>query len=82
LRFPAKVSSPVERILYGFFKRPGTSVHNGHRGRMRVRVRERTFTCAWAGLGQFQPSTIHLFPFSFSARLRKSIENYRKMVKI
>jgi hypothetical protein len=25
---------------------------------------------------------IHLFPFSFSTRLRKSIENYRKMIKI
>jgi hypothetical protein len=42
----------------------------------------RAFACVWAGLGKFQPSTIHFVPFSFSTRLRKSIENYIKMVKI
>jgi hypothetical protein len=40
------------------------------------------FTWLWAVSGWFQPVTIHLFPFSFSARLRKSMENYRKMTKI
>jgi hypothetical protein len=33
----------------------------------------------WAS---FQPNTVHYFPFSLSARLRKSIEKYRKMIKI
>jgi hypothetical protein len=33
-------------------------------------------------VGWFQPITIHLFLFSFSARLREIIENSRKMLKI
>jgi hypothetical protein len=45
-------------------------------------ARGRAFAHTWAGLGYFQPSTIHLFPFYFSTRLRKSIENYRLMIKI
>jgi hypothetical protein len=46
-----------------------------------ARARARFF-CQWAGLGWFEPVTIHYFPFSFSARLRKFIENSRKMIKI
>jgi hypothetical protein len=30
----------------------------------------------------FSPSLFIFFPFSFSARLRKFIGNYRKMIKI
>jgi hypothetical protein len=33
------------------------------------------FTCSRAVLGQFRPSTIYVFPFSFSARIREFIEN-------
>jgi hypothetical protein len=40
------------------------------------------FFCQWAGLGRFEPVTIHYFPFSFSARLREFIGNSRKMIKI
>jgi hypothetical protein len=40
------------------------------------------FCLYWAGLGQIEPNTVDLFPFSFSARIRKSIENSRKMLKI
>jgi hypothetical protein len=39
------------------------------------------FPRSWAGSGWFEPVTIHSFPFSFSARLRKFIENSRKMIK-
>jgi hypothetical protein len=39
------------------------------------------FPRSWAGSGWFEPVTIHSFPFSFSTRLRKFIENYRKMLK-
>jgi hypothetical protein len=40
------------------------------------------FAWVWAVLGWFLPGTVHSFSFSFSTRLRKSIENYRKMIKI
>jgi hypothetical protein len=33
------------------------------------------FACSRADLGQFRPSTIHVFPFSFSSRVREPIEN-------
>jgi hypothetical protein len=36
----------------------------------------------WAGSGWFEPITVYSFSFSFSARLRKFIENTRKMIKI
>jgi hypothetical protein len=36
----------------------------------------------WAGSGWFKPITVHAFAFSFSTRLRKFIENSRKMIKI
>jgi hypothetical protein len=42
----------------------------------------RVFAWAWVVLGQFRPSTIHDFPFSFSARTRGFLENYRKMLKM
>ena len=37
------------------------------------------FPHSWAGSGWFEPVTIHFF--SFSARLRKLIENSRKIIK-
>jgi hypothetical protein len=40
------------------------------------------FAWAWVVLGQFQPNTIHAFPFSFSIRIREFIENCTKMLKI
>jgi hypothetical protein len=39
------------------------------------------FPCPWAGMGRFEPITIHHFFFSFSTRLRKFIGNSRKMIK-
>jgi hypothetical protein len=39
------------------------------------------FPCPWAGMGWFEPISVHPFPFSFSARLRKFIGNFRKMIK-
>jgi hypothetical protein len=33
------------------------------------RARAGTFAWSWAELGQFQPRTVHSFPFSFSVRL-------------
>jgi hypothetical protein len=45
-----------------------------------VRARAR-FPRSWAGSGWFEPVTIHSFPFSFSTRLSKFIENSRKMIK-
>jgi hypothetical protein len=44
-----------------------------------VRVR---FPYSWASSGRFEPITIHSFSFSFSAWLRKFVENSRKMIKI
>jgi hypothetical protein len=45
-------------------------------------VGERVFAWAWVVLGEFRPSTIHVFPFPFSPRVREFIENHRKMLKI
>jgi hypothetical protein len=45
-------------------------------------ARAAAFCLGMGRIGWFQPITIHLFPFSFSTRLRKSIETYRKMIKI
>jgi hypothetical protein len=42
----------------------------------------RVFAWAWVVLGQFRLSIIHVFPFSFSARVREFIENCRKMLKM
>jgi hypothetical protein len=37
----------------------------------------------WLGrMGCFWPSSIHTFPFSFSEKLEKCVENYRKILKI
>jgi hypothetical protein len=38
------------------------------------------FPRSWAGSGWFETITIHSFPFSFSATLRKFIENSRKII--
>jgi hypothetical protein len=40
------------------------------------------FACSRADLGQFRPSTIHIFLFSFSSRVREPIGNCIKMLKI
>jgi hypothetical protein len=45
-------------------------------------VRAGVFRLSWAVSGQIEPSTVDLFPFSFSTRLWKSIENSRKMLKM
>jgi hypothetical protein len=34
-----------------------------------ARARAGAFAWSWAELGQFQPRTVHSFPFSFSVRL-------------
>jgi hypothetical protein len=47
-----------------------------------AQARAGTFRLSWAGSGEIEPSTVDLFSFSFSTRLRKSIENSRKMLKI
>jgi hypothetical protein len=49
-------------------------VQSKHRGRARGHV-----SLDVGDLGWFQPITIHLFPFSFSARLREIIENAKNM---
>jgi hypothetical protein len=46
------------------------------------RARGHAFTRVWADSGQFYPTTVHHFSFSFSARIREIIENSRKMLKI
>jgi hypothetical protein len=48
----------------------------------RGRAHAGMFRLGWAVLGQFQPRTVHSFLFFFSTKLRKSIENSRKMLKI
>jgi hypothetical protein len=48
----------------------------------RGRAHAGAFAYSRADLGQFRPSTIHVFLFSFSSRVREFIENCRKMVKI
>jgi hypothetical protein len=40
-----------------------------------------TFPRSWADSGSFEPVTIYSFSFSFSVRLKKFIENSRKMIK-
>jgi hypothetical protein len=45
------------------------------------RARAGALSPVWADSGQFQPTTIHHFSFSFSARIREIIENSRKMLK-
>jgi hypothetical protein len=44
------------------------------------RAHSGAFACLRADLGQFRPTTIHVFPFSFSTRVREFIENRRKML--
>jgi hypothetical protein len=36
-------------------------------------ARAGAFLCSWVGSGSIKPITVYAFPFSFSARLRKSI---------
>jgi hypothetical protein len=48
----------------------------------REHTRAGVFRLGWAVLGQFQPRTVQSFLFFFSAKLRKSIENSKKMLKI
>jgi hypothetical protein len=48
----------------------------------RGRAHGGTFACSRDDLGQFRSSTIHVFPFSFSSRVREFIENCRKILKI
>jgi hypothetical protein len=45
-------------------------------------ARASAFPRSWAGLGWFQPITVHHFPFSFSTKLREFLGNSRKMIKI
>jgi hypothetical protein len=66
----------VSRLLYGFFKSTWVSAQGCQRGHGRT-----CFLHSRTGLGWIQPSTIHSFPFSFSARVRKFIGNYKKMIK-
>jgi hypothetical protein len=47
----------------------------------RARARSR-FACRGPAQARLSLLLFMLFPFSFSTRLRKSIENYRKMIKI
>jgi hypothetical protein len=51
-------------------------VQNCHAG-----ARGGAFACSQADLGQFRPSTIHNFSFSFSSTVREFIENCRKNAK-
>jgi hypothetical protein len=45
-------------------------------------LRGRAFANAWADSGQFKPSPVVPFSFSFSSGLRKFLKNCRKMLKI
>jgi hypothetical protein len=47
----------------------------------RARARAQ-FCCSWAGLGQNQPKTVHIFSFSFSVRVQGILENRRKILKL
>jgi hypothetical protein len=47
-----------------------------------VGARAAAFRLNLGRLGWFEPSTVHYFPFSFSARLREFIENSREILKI
>jgi hypothetical protein len=58
-----------------YLKHQGTFRKTGSAG-------ARVFAWTWVVLGQFRPSTIHVFPFSFSARIREFLENCRKMLKM
>jgi hypothetical protein len=77
----AKGSSETEEQWGGLFI--GISNLQGPLGKMdtatRAGARSPHF---WADLDQIQPSTIHIFSFSFSSRLREFLENYRKLLKI
>jgi hypothetical protein len=50
--------------------------------KLAARTRAGAFRLSWAVSGQIEPNTVDAFHFSFSARLRKSIENSRKILKI
>jgi hypothetical protein len=67
----AQGSSLVIRIAEGL----GANPPCGH-------ARVEAFCLSRAGSGQIKPNTVDLFPFSFSTRLRKSIENSRKILKM
>jgi hypothetical protein len=48
----------------------------------RGRVHAGALCLCWAGLAQIKPNIVDLFPFSFSTRIRKSMENSRKILKM
>jgi hypothetical protein len=45
-------------------------------------TRAGAFPCSWAGSAGLSPLLFIISLFSFSARLRKFVENSRKMIKI
>jgi hypothetical protein len=63
----------VKRVLNQLFKQPVSLCKNDIAG---------AFHRPWANSGWFEPITIHSFSFSSSSRLRETIENSRKMIKI
>jgi hypothetical protein len=67
----------VLQTLFKLFKTPGAFSQSHQHGRARG-----AFCLSWAVSGQIKPTTVDTFPFSFSTRLRKSIENSRKMLKM
>jgi hypothetical protein len=60
---------------FELFKRSGSSLQIHHAG-------ARAFCLGRAGLGQFRSRIVGSFLFSFSARIREFLENYRKMLKM
>jgi hypothetical protein len=62
----------VLQTLFKLFKTTGAFAQSHQRRRAGA------FCLSWAVSGQIEPSTVDLFSFSFSTRLRKSIENSRK----
>jgi hypothetical protein len=62
---------------FGLFKRSGSSLQSQHEG-----ARGGAFCRCSAGSGQIQPNPVHVFPFSFSARIREFLGNCRKMIKM
>jgi hypothetical protein len=50
--------------------------------KMPAQVHAGAFRLSWVVSDKIEPSSVDLFPFSFSTRLWKSIENSRKMLKM
>jgi hypothetical protein len=46
-----------------------------------VRAWARAFPRSWAGLGWFEPITVHSFPFPFFCQTWELIGNSRKIIK-